>query len=110
MRQLEKKSGTRSVNYSSPITSIRTLSPCHTKSPSQQGTRAPSQPQGHETPPQQGQGQQPESTQAKVRKKKLLDPLLMFRNILLRKKVVGLIVNTIILHMQQLVLYMEPLT
>ena len=35
------------------------LSPYHTQSPSQQGTKAPSQPQGHETPPQQGLGQQP---------------------------------------------------
>ena len=39
---------------------------------------------------QQGQGQ-PEYAQAQVRKKKkLLDPLLMFVNILLRRKMVGL--------------------
>ena len=37
---------------------------------SNQKTKAPSQPQGHETPPQQGQGQQPESAQAEIRKKK----------------------------------------
>jgi len=46
--------------------------PLHSMSysnPSQQGTKASSQPQGHETPPQQGQGQQPESTQAELRKK-----------------------------------------
>ena len=63
MRQLEKKSGTASVNDPSPMPPISTHSPCHTQSPSQQGTKAPSQPQGHETPPQQGQGQ-PEYAQA----------------------------------------------
>ena len=73
-------------------------------------TKAPLQPQGHEIPPQQGQGQQPESAQAEVRKKKLLVPLLMFGNILLRKKMAKLIVSIVMHHMQQLVLSMEPLT
>ena len=74
MRQLEKKSGTGSVNDSSPIPPISTPSPCHTQSPSQQGTKAHSQPQEHETPPQQGQGQQLESAQAEARKKSYLTP------------------------------------
>ena len=45
MRQLEKKSGTESVNDSSSIPPISTPSPCHTQSPSQQGPEALSQPQ-----------------------------------------------------------------
>ena len=57
---MEKKNVTWSFNDSSPIPPIGTPSSCHTSSPSQQGTKAPSQPQGHETPPQQGQGQQTE--------------------------------------------------
>jgi len=108
MRQLKKKSGTESVNDSSSIPRISTPSPCHTQSPSQQGPEALSQPQGHETPPQQGQGQQPKYAQAE--EKKLLDPFLMFGNILLRMKMVGLIVSTIMHYVQQLVLSMEPLT
>ncbi|KAG5061801.1 hypothetical protein JHK85_002984 [Glycine max] len=73
MRQLKKKSGTESVNDSSSIPRISTPSPCHTQSPSQQGPEALSQPQGHETPPQQGQGQQPKYAQ--VEEKKVVSPL-----------------------------------
>ena len=47
MRQLEKKSGIGSLNDSSPIPPICTPSPCNTQNPSQQVTKAPSQPQGH---------------------------------------------------------------
>jgi len=41
MRQWEKKSGTGNVNDSSPIPPISIPSPCHTQSPSHQGTEAP---------------------------------------------------------------------
>ena len=108
---MEKKNVTWSFNDSSPIPPIGTPSSCHTSSPSQQGTKAPSQPQGHETPPQQGQGQQTEFAQAEVRtRKKLLDSLLMFGNILLKIDMVGLVVSTVMHHMQQQVLSMKPLT
>ena len=66
---MEKKSGTGSVNDPSLIPPISTPSPCHTPTLPQQRTKAPSESQGHETPPQWGQGQQPESAQANVRKK-----------------------------------------
>ena len=68
MRQLEKKSSQWLISNSIPP--ISTHSPCHIESPPQQRTKALSQPQGHETPPQQGQGQQPESAQPDVRRKK----------------------------------------
>ena len=69
---------------------------------------APS-PTEHGTPPQQGQGQKHESAQ-EVRKKKTARPPSNVCNILLRRKMVGLIVSTVMHYMQQLVLSMEHLT